>query len=649
MAYLISHIAICLIFAQLLGLLLGWLLWGYAARQRGKEVQTLRERLADLNFMSARVTAAEPRLALQDVPDGLSSTLQNTFGLSELPQRPAVRRVFFEETPLEETPEEPAARQALAAAAASVPAAIVPPVAPDLEAEVRESKIQHLQQQVRELEGYRDRLPLLQADLSDAIAGRRSAETRFQEAKNDFEVRSSGLLAQIRDFESAAAEWDQVRAEWERDRVTQERELSAVKATLRDLQNSQRPQAVNAPAAAPTAELAELRERLQRVVREREALADELSFWKHGDTETATDPGRLKELEEAVRSRDSQLAEQAARLESLLWRVAELEPFAAEAPQKEEALRRQEAEIAGHLAVHSENANRLQALESQLEQLQLSTVPAAELNRLAAEHQAGMQSLAAEHQQRVSDLEQALSMKEVEIGEHVSARYDQINLLNSLQARISELEAATEGMKALEQRLTEREREHEAAVQNLLQAHQQHVDELHRAHAAALESAGEQVKATQQSVAERDIEIRALLAVHADTQREMESVRNELQAQRSQSEARLAEVGAWKTRADEAEAALSKLTAELQSQLELNSDKDGQLTFLHERLASVSSRLTAHQQRLLQLEPLAARTPEVEQKLKDLESRHHTELTRLKVNSAQRIRRFRQSINTFKT
>jgi len=693
MAYLVSHIAICLIFAQLLGLLLGWLLWGYAARQRGKEVQTLRERLADMHFMSARVAASpEPRLALQDAPDSLSNALQTAFSGAEMPARQAVRRAFFEDSPGEEDePVRPILSEPLLASAASVPSFAPPssftpvPMAPDLEAEVREAKIQHLQQQLRELEGVRDRLPLLQADLSDAIAGRRSAEARFQEAKNDFEVRSSGLLSQIRDFESAASEWDRQRADFERERLGRQKELDAVKATLRDLQNSQRPQTAD----TPDPELAELRDRCQRLLKEREALSAELAFWKQSRQATPASQGtsaRQAELEEALRGRDAQLSEQAARLESLLWRVAELEPFAAEAPQKEEILRRQEAEIAGHMAMHAENSSQLRLLQNQVEELQATTIPADELKKIMAEHQSAMQGLMLDHQQRVSELEQAVSMKEEEIAEHVAVRYEQAGTLNDLRERVAELEAAAERARVLEQALGDRESEHRAALQDLLRDREEQLNlvrsDLQETHAAALETAGQRIreleqaladgqsehreqltslrddllrshmesldiatqrmKALEQSLSDRDIEIRALLSVHSDMQRELQALRDEAEGRRGEmtdSKARLAEL----------ETVLSRQTAELKQQKELNSDKDGQLTFLNERLGSVSSRLAAHQQRLLQLEPLAARAPEMEQKLKTLETKHQADLTRLKVNSAQRIRRFRQSLNTFKT
>jgi chromosome segregation ATPase len=611
MAYLVSHIAICLIFAQLLGLLLGWLLWGYSSRQRGKEVQTLRERLADMHFMSgaARMTAApELRLALPDGPDA--------FSLSDLPERPVARRAFFEE-------DDSAPPAAPLSSSASLPAPVTapPPIAPDLEAEVRESKIQHLQQQVRELEGFRDRLPLLQADLSDAIAGRRSAEARFQEAKNDFEVRSSSLLSQIRDFESAATEWDRLRDEFEREKLAQQKELAAVKSTLRDLQNSQRPQTVdNALPAASLTELADLRERYQRVIREREALSAEVAILRQSSYPVPGGSAREADLEEALRSRDSQLSEQAARLESLLWRVAELEPFAAEAPQREEILRRQESEIAGHMAMHAENAARLEALQNQLEELQATTIPAAQL-----------QTIIAEHQTQVGDLQRLLSLKDDEITEHVSARQTQLTQLQELQARVRELEDATEQVQALKQSLLEREDQHQATARGILQDHEQRLNEMRsefqQTEQARAEAAAQQLQALEQSLADRNLEIRALLSAHAETHRELEAARNQARSLQGELEAKHAEADRLR---------------------DLHKDQEGQLTVLHERLGDLSSRLSAHQQRLLQLEPLAARTPEVEQQLKDLETKHHSEVTRLKVNSAQRIRRFRQGIHTFK-
>jgi chromosome segregation ATPase len=419
-------------------------------------------------------------------------------------------------------------------------------------------------------------------------------------------------------------------------------------------------------------------------------LAAELAFWKQSRPATPAgasgtgNSARVAELEEALRGRDAQLSEQAARLESLLWRVAELEPFAAEAPQKEEILRRQEAEIAGHMAVHDENASQIRLLQSQMEELQATTI---------AEHQAALQGLLIDHQQRVSELEHAISMKEEEIAEHVSVRYEQAAELGGLQTRVAELEAAAERARELEQSLADREIEHQIAVHDLLQNHEEKLNalrsDLQEAHAAALETAGQRVreleqsladlamehrqqlgavrdellhshmqtleiatqrmKVLEQSLSDRDIEIRALLSVHSDMQREMEATRRELQAVRAEAESQLGEVANSKARLAELEAALSQQTKELKQQKELNHDKDGQLTFLHERLGSVSSRLAAHQQRLLQLEPLAARAPEMEQRLKTMETKHHADLTRLKVNSAQRIRRFRQSLNTFKT
>ena len=53
------------------------------------------------------------------------------------------------------------------------------------------------------------------------------------------------------------------------------------------------------------------------------------------------------------------MSDQVARVESLLWRVAELEPFAGAAHKLEQEVQRKDAEIAGHLAMHHENAEEL--------------------------------------------------------------------------------------------------------------------------------------------------------------------------------------------------------------------------------------------------------------------------------------------------
>jgi chromosome segregation ATPase len=538
MAYLISHIAFSLLFTMLLGLLLGWLLWGYVAQQRAKEVQRLRNRVAEMQILAARVPVASfshshAGVTVPDMGGNGNSLIEG-----ELPERIPVHNPFFED---EEADAEalPASLPLVSVpvAAASVvapppmpmpPPASALPIAPDLEAEVKEARLQHLQQQVRDLESLRDRLPLLQADLSDALAGRRAAESRYQEAKSDFEVRSSSLLSQIRDFENAAVEWDQAHQQLELEKIATEKELESVKATLRDLQNSQRPLTVESSSFAPTAsaiELTDLRERYQRAVKERDAIATELEFWKQSDGARPSDSVRLAELEALIQSKDSQLAEQAARVESLLWHVAELEPFAAQAPQKDEELRRQEAEIAGHMAMHSENAERIRSLQNHIVELQASTVPAEQFQKAVAEHT-----------QRLSDLEKALASKEGEIAEHLSARAAEAqrveHLEANLQARTAELELAASRLATLEKLLTE-----------------------------------------------RDTEISGLLAAHSDMHREMET---------------------WKAQAT-------------------------------------------------QLEPIAALVPELHDKLLALEQLHQGEVNRLKVNSAQRIRRLRQSITNFKS
>jgi DNA repair ATPase RecN len=295
------------------------------------------------------------------------------------------------------------------------------------------------------------------------------------------------------------------------------------------------------------------------------------------------------------------LAEQAARVESLLWRVAELEPFAAEAPEKEETLRRQEEEIAGHMAMHAENGERIRSLQNHVIELQATTVPTEHFDRIIGEHQDEIRRQAQEHQQRIGELQQMLAIKDDEIAQHVAVRYSQAGMVSSLEARVTELEGATERVIALEKLLSE-----------------------------------------------RDSEIKELLAAHSELQTEMQSWRTHA-----------LELEPVAERTPKLEATIREQAAELQRLRDAIGDKDGQLTFLQERLSAISSRLMAHQHRLQQVEPLAARTPELEKQLeerersaresiKSLEEQHYLELTRLKVNSAQRIRRFRQSLNGFK-
>jgi chromosome segregation ATPase len=686
LGYLITHIAICLVFAQLLGLLLGWLLWGYLSRQRGQEVQMLRERLADMHLEAQRRAA---------VPDAQRVLAPPTRALLEgdLPGGPQASVSFFREAPSELS----AIPQAGAAA----------PLAPDLEAEVKAAKIQHLEQQVRELESARDRFPLLQADLSDAIAGRRAAEARVQEANNDFEVRSSSLLMQIRDFENAATAWDKLRNEFEREVLARDKELASVSAHLRDLQNNQRPQIAEPLQPAPShSELAELRDRYQKALKERDTLAAELNALRNGDSgaESQSLKGRAAELEDALKGKDAKLNEQVTRIESLLWRVAELEPFAAAVPQMDEDLRRHQSEIAGHMAMHTESSERIRALQNRVAELEAETASADELKRALAEHQAEMDRLRQAHAREVAEATQAMQRKDTLLADFAVAREQQAGRVAALQGQVADLQSAVEHAAALEKTLADRNlefdtlrQEHNSQSGDLRQALAQKEDLLasqratnEKLHARIheLEASVQHVKVLEESLRDRDADLEKLRQEHArqigewqQTVAQKVSLLSERTAAVSNLEAQIAELQAAVQRASFLEESLNNRETELLTLQQAHaaardslSERDAEVNEFHQRhaqqsarvaslqqqLAEISSSLSIHQQRLAELEPVAAKAPAMEQQLAEREAesrsqlealaeRHQTELTRLKVNSAQRIRRLRQSITNFKS
>ena len=559
MVLLITHIAIFLAFASFLGLLLGWLLWGYVARERSQEVESLREQLTDMLMASSRrALETERALSLGEVPPVLIE--------GALPGAQTVPLPSF----LEEREE------------AIQPLARAVPVAPDLQAEVKKSRLQYLEQQLQELQGVRDRLPLLQADLSNAIAGKNSAESKYQELKNDFEMRTRSSASRIQDFENSAKEWEGQRAELERSEIAREKELASVRAQLRDLQNSQRPQTAEPLAAVPNtaaSELAELREQHQNLLAERDALARELETSRQSDGGKATDAAELKqriaELEESDKAKDASLQEQVSRIETLLWRVAELQPFADAAPQMEEDLKRQESEIVGHVAMHSEHAEQIAGFEKRIAELESSLQKAAgtekALHEREAEHAGKMQTLAAEHARKVAELEQSLSVK---------------------QAAADDLEKA---------------------------------------------------------LAEREKENRGLLAAHSDMHREMKGWKDYS-----------AQLQPLVSKLPSLESLLSEREAEVAKLKDAHKAKDGELKLLRARMGVLADQLEAYQQHLAEIEPLAAKVPEMEQQLsrreeesriqtEALAAKHREELTRLKVNSGQRLRRLRQGMTSFKS
>jgi hypothetical protein len=409
MGYLVTHIAAFLVFAQLSGLLLGWLLWGYVARQRARDLHSLREHLAGLQIASPRVALAGFKHAsLNAPPEAVHTGVPE--GEDSLPVRPPPRKLV--EDDLSTAGAAPGAFFEFGADDPLV--ATARPVKDTLAAEVQESRLHYFEQRVRELESVRDRLPLLQADLSDALASRRAAESKLEEVRNDCEVRVSNLLAQIRNFELAAAEWDHTRTDQERLEIAREKELATVKAHLRDLQNNQLPQKAEGPGLSAL-EAADLRERYQKALHERDAIAAEWDEWKQGDAKRHANGKRVAELEEGIRSRDANLAEQAARVETLLWRVAELEPFAAAAPRLEQDLRRQESEIAGHVAMHAESSDHIRSLLNRIAELELEAAKIPDLQRQMAERQTELENQAKTNASALTQLHAALKQKDSEI------------------------------------------------------------------------------------------------------------------------------------------------------------------------------------------------------------------------------------------
>ncbi len=691
MAYLITQFAISLAIVGSLGLLLGWLLWGYIARQRGQEVKILRERMSEMQVMAmhAAVPPAE-QPSLPEPPEVVSAEYIE----DESDEKALARRAFFEDEG-----EEFDAR----------PLPSPPPLAPDLEAEVKDARIRHLESQIRDLEGVRDRLHFLQADLSDAIGGRRSAEAKYQEVKNDFEVRSSSLLSRISDLEGAASEWDKKQEQFERERFESQKELSIVQATLRDLQNSQRPAAVNTAIGSTVseAEFADLRQRYDQAIRERDAIAAELETKKETEGDARWDWSRQAELESALRAKDAQLADQAARVESLLWRVAELEPFSSDSSQKDDLLQRQESEIAGHMAMHAENTDRIRALQKQLSEVRANSVPLEELQAIMEEHQAQVQKISRDHEQRLAEMRETLSQRDQEISEHVSARYGQANAMNGTLARLAELEAQAQRFDSLEKELKDRTSE----IQRLVSMHSQaqreaqswksraaelqplasQVPELQALAARVpdlqalasrvpdLQSLSDRVPDLQNALTSQALELRQLKEAHADKegqlmflQERLGVLSNRLAAQQQQ----LQQLEPLAARASELEKAFTEREQQLtfhQQQLSSYQERLNQLeplaakaselekvaTEREQQLTFHQQQLSSYQERLNQLEPLAAKTAELERSnaereqqwrdnLKSMEERHQADLSRLKANSAQRIRRLRQSITGFK-
>jgi chromosome segregation ATPase len=618
MGYLVTHIAVCLVFAQLLGLLLGWLLWGYPARQRAKEVQALRGRIADLQLLTPRMVVPKAALAAtapvsyslppespdkapekattgQGATEEAAPELAEDLQVSESVLAEPSRRAFFEHEP------ESAGHSPEEATEFEDPANFI---APDLEAEVKEARLRHFEQQVRDLEGLKQRVPLLEAELSAAVAARREADRGAEQLRIELEGRLGNLLLQVRDFEAAALEWDQVRDEFERTLVARDKELATVKAHLRDLQNNQLPQKAE-PAVSPglsALEVADLRDRYQKVVQERDSIAAELEQWKRSQGSRYKDAERLAELEELLRMKDANLADQAARVESLLWRVAELEPFADAAPRLEEELRRQESEIAGHLAMHSESSDHIRTLLNRVAELESESAREAEL-------ETELKRKIGEYEGRLAQLYQSLETRELEI-QGLAGKAQEIQQAQAEQA--AEIKRLADANTDKDSRLKWMSLDYEAQsaeFQRVLEQKDWEIKSLAEARAeqagyvagleariTALDEQARWVDDLEKLLTSKDAEFRRLSAAHAD-------LRNEVQT--------------WQNRALELEKALEQAQG----------DKTSELTSLNQRLAELEERLTSSQHALA-----------------SQEQRHQAEVARLRMSLAQRVRRLRQSL-----
>jgi len=582
MGYLVTHIFASLLFAQLLGLLLGWLLWGYIARQRGIEVQGLRERIADMQVMAPRMAFAGDRRAT------LAPAIETSGPLVEddlTDQLTARAPIFFKDE--EEKP------------ALEAPSPLR--VADDLEAEVKEARLRHFEKQVRELEAVRDRLPLLQAELNLAITGKREAEKQLEETSNALEVRVNYLLSQIRDFERAASEWDRMRDESERSSIAKDKELSAAKSLVRDLQNNQLPQKAEPAGGISALEHADLRDRYQKALKERDALAAQLETLKQGPDQDGDPAGRLLELEEAMRLKDASLVEQVAQTESLLWRVAELEPFSLAMPRMEDDLRRQESEIAGHVAMHTESSDHIRSLLNRVAELEADSARAAELQYALAERDGELHRLAESHAAEREEHEASIEHHRAAL---LTAEREHSDVVSALQDRVSGLEQESRRAAELEQLLTARDSE----IRGLFSA----IGDIQSESAALririqeLAPLADRTPQLQQTLTEQTHQIQVL----------QDSINNHQQQVKALQQA------------------LSDHASEIQRLQTAHADKDIQVESLSQRLS--------------ELEPVAAQAPELKHQLAALAERHQAERARMTVNSAQRIRRLRQSITTFK-
>jgi chromosome segregation ATPase len=575
MTYLVLNLASYLFFAQLLGLLLGWLLWGYSAAQRKKEIALLQKRMTEVSLHPLKpLDEAAPRIGLPgvSVPAGRDGkTLETLLAggpeslLADLPPLAPLPPDPDEEDAVHEALK---AKDALVADLKRQVDALKTQLATlgsrkDAEATDLKSQLQSLHQQLSAAkmqanpaqEALRDEIEKLKAQLAradqqqeasaalgrqlhslkaerDSMAGelkdlraelekrgdlerklalltseasftaaeKERAAGELRTARADFEKRSSWLTKRIHELERSAEEWEKAKSD-----LTLSARAEAAKSRSHD-----------------GGELVELKQRLEHALQERDAMAAEIAGHRNGTGQISPE---VAELQQSLVSRDSQLMEQVARGERLLWRVTELESFANRVPELETALSAKDAQI---VELTGEGAERDSHIRTLLRRM-------TELEPLS---------------QQVAELKAQLQGRETELEQHKLA---QARELDEARARMQEVEAA---------------------------------------------------------LREKD-------SAHAESRQQLA----ELASQRT------ADLEAFSARA-----------ASLESEL-------------RQKQAALAEVESAHAEKAAMVESLQAQVRELAplpEQLQDLTEKHQSDLTRLKVSSAQRIRKLRQGITSFK-
>jgi chromosome segregation ATPase len=394
MTYLVFQLASCLFFAQLLGLLLGWLLWGYLAQQRAKEIALLRGRLSDASQHTLRPSEGLPTagalLSARDFQRGMKTVSGLPEGvMADLPPLPPEPDQEKDQEKEEAPPAKPANEDAavharLESLIAERDRALAELKAARSELETRSGTGPQLER----------RISALQLEASAAAAEREKAQDDLRKAKLDFDKRSAWMTKRIHELELA------LRSEVAKAHSP----AQASSASERELHS---------------AELADLKERLDKTLSERDTLVGELAAQKQRQTDP---PEQLAELQEAVRGKDAQLAEQVARVERLLWRVAELEPFATTVPRLEETLRLKDAEILMLAAGQAERDAHIRTLLGRMTELEPLANRIAELKDLLSSRENEL----AQHTARYSTLEAGFAEREKAISDWHAAQAERM-------------------------------------------------------------------------------------------------------------------------------------------------------------------------------------------------------------------------------